>query len=168
MNSTQVPPEIAPIYETDSLHPIERLSREDLGAVRGQLLQIRAQAMQMLPIYDEARPRPPMELGWGLMRIAERIHAAVAAIAALLGIAYVGSTGTARRSLPVLTAEALSAALNFLVAVSDGKREPAAEPLDLVALRAASVLFQWAETYHAAFDADRQSAVPREEPVHAG
>lgn len=59
-----------------------------LELIRRHLLQIRAQALQVLPSYDESRPRPSHELGCNLARIVERQHQAVDQIEVALGIRY--------------------------------------------------------------------------------
>lgn len=152
------------------------LGPEDLRSLRTQLLQIRAQAVQVLPAYDQSRPRPSHELGCALARICERTHRAVDAIALSLGIQP--RPAVTRRPVAEIEPECSRAVREFIDRLPYAGYRETADRIPGLAVRAAELLLEWADAFafeDAEFLAEeerRQEAarddIERSEPDYGG
>jgi hypothetical protein len=78
--------ERSPAYLPDTPRLPKTIGPDEVRAIRRRLLDIKAQTLQIITTYDQARPRVSADLGWALARIQHRILAAADAIEVELGI----------------------------------------------------------------------------------
>jgi hypothetical protein len=78
-------PDPVPDQSSPAQDPNPRTSVLDQAEARRLILQIRAQALQVMPQYDAARPRPSYEFGAALATIVGRIDGASKRLLEMIG-----------------------------------------------------------------------------------